>query len=63
VHLKVEENRIRVLLGSTDDNVKVVLEYEDDLPVDGGKFGFLSYKQKVAFTNIQTGPIDDYIIS
>lgn len=37
------EKSIKVLLGTNDDNLKVVLDYEGDLPVEGGPIGLLSY--------------------
>lgn len=36
VHLKVVDNTVRVLLGTNDDDVKVVLDWEGTLPTEAG---------------------------
>jgi len=33
------------MLGKNDDNLKVVIDYEGNLPVEGGSFGYLTYNQ------------------
>jgi len=60
VHLKVIDNKVRVLLGNNDDDVKVVLDWEGPLPTEPGQVGFLAYKQKVAYADIELMPISDY---
>jgi hypothetical protein len=36
VHLKVVDQSVRVLLGTNDDDVKVVLDWEGTLPTEAG---------------------------
>jgi len=61
IHLRVADNKVRVLLGSNDEDVKVVLEWEGNLPTEAGSVGFLTYKQKAAFADIILMPIADYV--
>jgi len=34
IHIKVEESRIRVLLGTDDDDLTMILEFIGDIPVE-----------------------------
>jgi len=43
-HVKVEQARIRVLLGTSDDDLTVVLDYEGDLPIEDGTIGLHTFK-------------------
>jgi len=51
-HIKVEQSRIRVLLGTDDEDLTVVIDYEGDLPIEQGTFGLHTFKQKAAFHQI-----------
>jgi len=44
VHVVLYEKSIKVLLGTNDSNLKVVIDYEGDLPVEGGSVGLLTYE-------------------
>lgn len=59
-HIKVEQSRIRVLLGTDDEDLTVIIDYEGDLPIEQGTFGLHTFKQKAAFHQIQLVPLADY---
>jgi hypothetical protein len=60
VHLILSEKSIKVMLGTNEQNLKEVLDYEGDLPLEGGPVGFLTYGQRAGFTDIEIVPASDY---